>query len=511
MFEAFSCTSKASAEQASAGPGDPENRALAKAKLSSSPVSPLAASRKSESASKRQKTKADLTNAPGLPARLGCSPLRLIVVGANPSEHAWLSGHYYSNPGNWMWRILKETGIAPSTIRGSMDDELMQREAGVGFIDIGVGHPCTQLSAISSETFQSWIETFYRLLMDHVQQACESGGCICGRCGCPSIVAFSGKRQFMELMNFGRARRDRLKKLDTGQQLEGPAGWPLPPSTQLQPDIATRLCLMSGTVVHDKLDKPRSLISADSVGTHHYLELPVLLGKTSTSFLQPVSFFVSWQGVLTLAYRGFPPPIVSLKRQIEASHPGLNTENPGSRWPKTSLGALKDDKRLTPDQLKCLNSICERESVIFTAGDDALRVRMDTAGVALYECRSCEKLLSYQESKLDQNIDSSEASVEEQGRVQHILTEAHDPNYWFSVSKDGNRETHYRGPHLGASLIHKLRSGSPAGHTNRSGLAHAVLFGTINHFRKKVEEELPGLYAWFSDESLHVTFRALMG
>ena len=52
----------------------------------------------------------------------------------------------------------------------------MQREAGVGFIDIGVGHPCTQLSAISSETFQSWIETFYRLLMDHVQQACESGG-----------------------------------------------------------------------------------------------------------------------------------------------------------------------------------------------------------------------------------------------------------------------------------------------------------------------------------------------
>ena len=66
--------------------------------------------------------------------------------------------------------------------------------------------------------------------------------------------------------------------------------------------------------------------------------------------------------------RGFPPPIASLKRQIEASHPGLDAENPGSRWPKTSLGALKDDKRLTPDQLKALNAICERESVIFTAG-----------------------------------------------------------------------------------------------------------------------------------------------
>lgn len=66
--------------------------------------------------------------------------------------------------------------------------------------------------------------------------------------------------------------------------------------------------------------------------------------------------------------RGFPPPVANLKRQIDASHPGLDKENPGSLWPKTSLGALKDDKRLTPDQLKALNAICERESVIFTAG-----------------------------------------------------------------------------------------------------------------------------------------------
>ncbi len=70
---------------------------------------------------------------------------------------------------------------------------------------------------------------------------------------------------------------------------------------------------------------------------------------------------------------------------------------------------------------------------------------MDTAGIALYECRSCERLLSYTECKLHEEVDSSEASLEEQGRVQQILGEASDPNYWFSVSKDGNRETHYRG------------------------------------------------------------------
>ena len=52
----------------------------------------------------------------------------------------------------------------------------MQAEAGVGFIDVGVGHPCTQLSKISSETFQSWVGTFYDHLTEHVRQACKSVG-----------------------------------------------------------------------------------------------------------------------------------------------------------------------------------------------------------------------------------------------------------------------------------------------------------------------------------------------
>ena len=38
-----------------------------------------------------------------------------------------------SNPSNWMWRILRETGIAPpDRIRGAHDDRLMPAVAGVG-------------------------------------------------------------------------------------------------------------------------------------------------------------------------------------------------------------------------------------------------------------------------------------------------------------------------------------------------------------------------------------------
>ena len=56
--------------------------------------------------------------------------------------------------------------------------------------------------------------------------------------------------------------------------------------------------------------------------------------------------------------RGFPPAIVELKRAMGEAAPGLKPENPGSRWPKTSLGALGDRARLTPEQLGRLNAIC---------------------------------------------------------------------------------------------------------------------------------------------------------
>ncbi len=42
-------------------------------------------------------------------------------------------------------------------------------------------------------------------------------------------------------------------------------------------------------------------------------------------------------------------------------------------------------------------------------------------------------------------IDMSEPSSEERARVDGILKEAEDPDYWFLASKDGNREGHYRG------------------------------------------------------------------
>ena len=58
--------------------------------------------------------------------------------------------------------------------------------------------------------------------------------------------------------------------------------------------------------------------------------------------LRPQTYFVAWNGVLTLVYEGFPPVLAGIKARLNEED-GLPPENFGSRWPKTTLAALHDD------------------------------------------------------------------------------------------------------------------------------------------------------------------------
>ena len=86
------------------------------------------------------------------------------------------------------------------------------------------------------------------------------------------------------------------------------------------------------------------------------------------------------------SFRGFPPAVTQLKRVLDRMHPTLPKENPGSKWPKTSLGALRDDKRLTPDQLQHLLRICREEGAHLRSG--ALHpLEVNRAALCIFECR----------------------------------------------------------------------------------------------------------------------------
>lgn len=167
---------------------------------------------------------------PGLPEKLGDSPLRLVLVGHNPSEVAWQRGHYYANPSNRMWPILIKTGLVPPGTTGPEDDDQLPTTWGVGFTDVGTGHPGTDSSQFSSRTFIQWRQDFYHRLRSHVAQACKTIGCSCGTCGSPCVIAFTGKRHYQELMKVPGRKGLQEVKVETGPQSLLPPGWPLPPS-----------------------------------------------------------------------------------------------------------------------------------------------------------------------------------------------------------------------------------------------------------------------------------------
>lgn len=212
----------------------------------------------------------------GLPEKLGTNlPLRLIIVGHNPSETAWKLGHYYANPSNWLWRILKETGIInhPSLTGTPTDDDLLPELLGIGFTDLGSGVPGTNSLSFSSKQLKHWKQGFYDRLKAHVRQASSSchkcgshsnsnnsggGGGMHSLCGAPSIIAFSGKRQFLELFDKPGPRKKKRggnnssnhdaitttttssnitysstcpAVLSTGRQSVLPSDWPLSPAS----------------------------------------------------------------------------------------------------------------------------------------------------------------------------------------------------------------------------------------------------------------------------------------
>jgi hypothetical protein len=78
-------------------------------------------------------------------------------------------------------------------------------------------------------------------------------------------------------------------------------------------------------------------------------------------------FFIAWNGVATLAYTGFPTHIEATKATINKEVVSLKSENAGSKWPKSTLGCLYDDRVLTIEQLQCLYDICHDISRQFDA------------------------------------------------------------------------------------------------------------------------------------------------
>ena len=158
--------------------------------------------------------------------------------------------------------------------------------------------------------------------------------------------------------------------------------------------------------------------------------------------LEPRSFFVAWSGVIVLAYDGFTPPLASIKRALNESALPLCRESFGSKWPKTTLGAVADDAPpLTAAQLAALKALCLRHSQNFTGCAAPVRA----ASLASYHWRGLEQLTARDDCVM---MDAPDATPEpptdeERSRVSGVLGEWDDVDaYLAPANQPGSRAEH---------------------------------------------------------------------
>ena len=112
-------------------------------------------------------------------------------------------------------------------------------------------------------------------------------------------------------------------------------------------------------------------------------------GRTSASAHQ---FFVSWNSVITVAYVGFTRTLVDMKKDVAQAIPDLKPENPGAKWPKTTLGCLEEKMQLTDQQVRDLRDICARHTDLLQCLPDVERtMSIGDLNIVTFECRTLER------------------------------------------------------------------------------------------------------------------------
>ena len=225
--------------------------------------------------------------------------------------------------------------------------------------------------------------------------------------------------------------------------------------------------------------------------------LSALPPETEATELVPLSFFVAWSGVLALVYDGFPPCLVGIKATLTQSL-AVAPEKFGSLWPKTTLGALRDDSPLSLADLQRLRDLCTEHAAGLCQEPP---VTVDSVSVVAYEQRGLERVRCEHRRPLKPQPAGAaavRAAATEVERVQGVLSEWSDlAEYLPRANAAGSRAASYR-------------EASPTGCTCVAFLPgdHPVR-GRLARFRHAVDEALPGRYAWLEDASLHCTLRSL--
>lgn len=224
-----------------------------------------------------------------------------------------------------------------------------------------------------------------------------------------------------------------------------------------------------------------------------------IVGSMPATSVKAREFFISWSGVATLAYEGFSPVLLDIKEHIETGIPGIAQEKPGAKWPKTTLGALKNGVTCTRDDAYALRDICDEMNKKVAAEDIVFEIC--ELAVVVFQCRSLEKRLmtapialrNREVPALDDTPPKEHLRKVERTMAQFARSTI-DAYLKEGLQREGNREDHYRVTHIESTLVFDLLEQQPR---------------YIQEFIDAVNLRLPGHYCWFAEKSRHMTVRGL--
>ena len=160
-----------------------------------------------------------------LEEKYGDGPIGVLLVGHNPSQASWDSGHYFSNPSNLFWRLIRESKLIPEDYSGVCDDKMVAN-LNFGFTDV-IRVPGSDASKIKHNAFIDQRSDFYKRISTHALRISAE----------PMVIAFIGKRQFSHLFD------PPLKSTDFGVQSQMPKSFPLKSEIWVLPSSSGRAVL----------------------------------------------------------------------------------------------------------------------------------------------------------------------------------------------------------------------------------------------------------------------------
>ena len=192
---------------------------------------------------------------------------------------------------------------------------------------------------------------------------------------------------------------------------------------------------------------------------------------------------------MTLVFSGFPDSLVLAKKRLEMFLPDLATEKFGSKWPKTTLGAVGDGcEGLYLSELGRLRETCLEFSQKISAVESMLPVK--SLSCVAYECRGLEKLKDRVDVELsDPKKTGDNLSTEEMNRVDGVVGEWERlEEYLPKVNVPGSRIGSYRESKEGSTCVAFL---------DVPDKLHSILVD----FKMAVDSAFPGRYSWMAESS----------